>query len=437
MDAVEQDASLRSDITAAFKDTLALDDRYNVIANVLAQHARDNGLETRLSDRELRDECAGWWPQGFDKLDSEGFRAYLQEMVGLGVLAPNHDGQGWHLRGPNALRMIGTAQEIEARLLGAERESRLEEAVVLESRPGLDDGHRSAPLTINQIDYLLGESGNQVRVVLGTRATGIGDVERTLRDATGRVAGWTLPPIGNANTYRRELAAGRAGERRLLISDLALGSEKSCRESLEYARAILPTTAEATRSVVLVSSAAQLAFWRDLLADPEADRSDTDDTVVVLRRYHRRGLRDWTQYHSAYETEARLARLAAVTGGWPLLLDHVLRLREEHRDQDRALHELEEWLGQKENVEEFADAVGLLEDETVRTGYEAIVEQLGTGWNSDADCAAAAELAGLAPDDAQWALTCLETLQVLDRDGTRLRVEPVLHAALGALDASQ
>lgn len=185
VDAVEQDATLRSDITAAFKDTLALDDRYNVVANVLAQHARDHGLETRLSDHQLREECGGWWPQGFEQLDSEGFRAYLQEMVGLGVLAPNHDGRGWHLRGPNALRMIGTAQEIEARLLSAERECRLEEAVVLESRPELY-GNRAAPLTVNQIDYVLGEGGNQVRVILGTPATGIADVERTLRDATGR-----------------------------------------------------------------------------------------------------------------------------------------------------------------------------------------------------------------------------------------------------------
>ncbi|MFJ8546096.1 hypothetical protein ACIRFH_29635 [Streptomyces sp. NPDC093586] len=436
VDEVEQDASLRSDITAAFKDTLALDDRYNVIANVLAQHARDNGLETRLSDRELREECAGWWPQGFAKLDSEGFRAYLQEMVGLGVLAPNHDGQGWHLRGPNALRMIGTAQEIEARLWGAEQESRLEEAVVLESRPGLDGGRRSAPLTINQIDYLLGEGGNQVRVVLGTRATGIGDVERTLRDATGRVAGWTLPPIGSANTYRKALAEGRAGERRLLISDLAACSDKTCRESLEQARTILPAVADATRSVVLVSSAAQLAFWRELFGDTEA-LADGDDLMVVLRRYDRRGLRDWTQYHSAYETEERMARLAAVTGGWPFLLDRVLELREQYKDQDRALHELEQRLGRSDSAEEFADATGFLEQESLRAGYDAIVEQLGTGWNAEADCVAAAELAGLASDDARWSLTCLETLQALDRDGNRLRVEPVLHAALRVVDAKQ
>ncbi|MFF5157525.1 hypothetical protein ACFY3N_14915 [Streptomyces sp. NPDC000348] len=448
VDEVERDPSLRSDINAAFKDTLALDDRYNVVANVLAQHARENGLETRLSDRELRDECAGWWPQGFAQLDSEGFRAYLQEMVGLGVLAPNHDGQGWHLRGPNALRMIGTAQEIEMRLLGAEREYRLEETAVLESRPGLDDGRRSAPLTINQIDFLLGKGGNQVRAVLGTRATGIGDVQRTLWDV-GRVAGWTLPPIGNANTYRRELVAGRAGERRLLVSDLGLGSEKSCRESLALARTDLPTASGATRSVVLVSSGDQLGFWRDLLDGAEGDHEAGDDTVVVLRRYDHRGLRDWTQYHTAYETEERLEQLAAVTGGWPVLLDKVLKLRESHRDQDRAVRELKEWLGRREGARDFVGAVGLLRDDSgagddpadpytmVRTGYDAVVEELGTGWNPAADCETAIELAGLAPDDARWALTCLETLQVFDRDGARLRVEPVLHTALSIMDAGE
>ncbi|MGW1473199.1 hypothetical protein ACWCQJ_18390 [Streptomyces olivaceus] len=438
VDEVEQDASLRSDITAAFKDTLALDDRYNVVANVLAQHARDNGLETRLSDRELRDECAGWWPQGFDKLDSEGFRAYLQEMVGLGVLAPNHDGQGWHLRGPNALRMIGTAQEIEARLWSAERESRLEEAVVLESRPGLDGGRRSAPLTINQIDYLLGAGGNQVRVVLGTQAVGIGDVERTLRDATGRVTGWAMPPIGSAGAYRKALVDGRSdGERRLVVSDLVERGDKPCRESLELARTVLPDAPEATRSVVLISSAAQLGFWRELLTDSAIRWTDGDDITVVLRRYDLRSLRDWAQDRDGYETEERQARLAAVTGGWPYLLDRVTDLREQYKDQDRALSELEERLGRPDGAEELVTAVGLWEDGTVWAGYTAIVEQLGTGWNPDVDCVAAAELAGLAPDDARWALICLETLQALDREGGRLRVEPVLHRALSVLSAEQ
>ncbi|GAA3784633.1 hypothetical protein GCM10023083_20860 [Streptomyces phyllanthi] len=44
-------------------------------------------------------------------------------------------------------------------------------------------------------------------------------------------------------------------------------------------------------------------------------------------------------------------------------------------------------------------------------------------------------MAGLSSDEASWSATCLEALQVFDRDGTRLRVEPVLHAALGVRDA--
>ncbi|MBB1257860.1 hypothetical protein [Streptomyces alkaliterrae] len=432
VDAVEQDASLRSDITAAFKDTLALDDRYHVIANVLAQHARDNGLQTRLSDRELREECAGWWPGGFEQLDSEGFRAYLQEMVGLGVLAPNNDGQGWHLRGPNALRMIGTAQEIEARLLRAEQESRLEETVVLESRPVLD--RRSAPLTIDQIDYLLGEPVNQVRVVLGTQATGVADVEQTLREVTGRVAGWSVRATRSAKEFRDELGfAGCADKRRLIISDLSLRSEKSCRGSLELARSVLPKAAGATRSVVLVSGAAQLGFWSELLTGPDADH----DTVVVLRRHDPRSLKDWTQRHSLFETEERLTRLSAVTGGWPYLLDRALWLRERRPDQDRVLADLTTWLGQRGGAEQFVDTVGLLENETLKSAYDGIVEQLGTGWHDEAYHVTAVEMNGLPAERARRAVVCLEALQVFDRDGTRLRVEPVLQAAMELLAAGR
>ncbi len=42
--AVERNRDLRADITSAFHDTLNLDPRYNVIANVLAHHAFRVGL---------------------------------------------------------------------------------------------------------------------------------------------------------------------------------------------------------------------------------------------------------------------------------------------------------------------------------------------------------------------------------------------------------
>ena len=88
--AVEADPELKADITSTFRDTLNLDARYNVIANVLAHHAHEHGMDHRLTEVELRNECLSYWPEGFAGLDIEGFRAYLHEMAGLGVLAPEH-----------------------------------------------------------------------------------------------------------------------------------------------------------------------------------------------------------------------------------------------------------------------------------------------------------------------------------------------------------
>ncbi|MFJ9443779.1 hypothetical protein ACIRRH_18170 [Kitasatospora sp. NPDC101235] len=333
VEAVESDPSLRADITAAFKDTLTLDDRYDVIANVLARHARDNGLETRLTDAELRQECGSWWPDGFVGLDSEGLRAYLQEMVGLGVLAPNHDGRGWHLRGPNALRMIGTAEEVENRLLSAADECQLEETVVLESRPELRD-NRAAPLTVTQVDDLLGNHVNQTRVVFGTPATGIDDVEDTLRSVTERVAGWTLPPIGRPSVFRQALTGGRPGERRVVVSSLAKKgtSDETCRESLVVARTALPEIPGVTRAVVLTLGTHQLGLWRELLTSPD----DADSFAVFLRRHDQRSLRAWAQ-HTEIFTADRVSRLLEVTGGWPILLDKAISLHKDHGNEDEAL----------------------------------------------------------------------------------------------------
>ncbi|MEY2230155.1 hypothetical protein [Streptomyces sp. BF23-19] len=50
IEVVDSDTGLRDGISTAFKDTLSLDHRFDVIANVLAYQARHQGLEMRLSD---------------------------------------------------------------------------------------------------------------------------------------------------------------------------------------------------------------------------------------------------------------------------------------------------------------------------------------------------------------------------------------------------
>ncbi|MFF0000010.1 hypothetical protein [Streptomyces avermitilis] len=92
---------------------------------------------------------------------------------------------------------------MEARLLRAEQDCELQESIVQEDRPELPDG-QPAPLTSTQLDDLLGERSSRTRVVLGTSATGVTDVARTLRTIAGPIDGWALPAA----------LVGRAGEDR-------------------------------------------------------------------------------------------------------------------------------------------------------------------------------------------------------------------------------
>ncbi|MDX3538713.1 hypothetical protein PV721_31100 [Streptomyces sp. MB09-01] len=450
---VESDAGLRDSISAAFKDTLSLDHRYDVIANVLAYHARHRGLEARLSDAELREECETFWRKGFEQLDTEGFRAYLSEMVGLGVLAPNHDGQGWHLRGPNALRMIGTSHEVDARLLRAEQECELRESIVLEGRPELPD-HRPAPLTITQLDDLLGERSNQTRVVLGTTATGIGDVDYTLRTIAGRVADWTLPPVGRPSVYKQELTGGRPRERRVVISDFARYPDarpEAPRQALDLAETMLPYTPGVTRAVVIVTDPTQLGLWRPLLTGTEP----TSAAPVVLRRHDRRSLSGWAELVQEFHTEDRLDRLHELTGGWPLLVDRAHRLHGELDDPDAALHRLANLRGNRAEARTFAEATGVFTDPLIATGYRALTEQFAdTAFDLESAVTAVA-LSIEDEDEAHWIVTCLDALQVFDRikgeseanqigtclDGLQvlnrnhlLRLEPLLRECVALLD---
>ncbi|MFE4657074.1 hypothetical protein ACFRFJ_10335 [Streptomyces hydrogenans] len=425
IEVVESDTGLRDGISAAFKDTLTLDHRYDVIANVLAYHARHRGLEVRLSDAELREECETFWRQGFEQLDTEGFRAYLSEMVGLGVLAPNHDGQGWHLRGPNALRMIGTSHEVDARLLRAERDCELQESIVQEGRPELPD-KRSAPLTITQLDDLLGERSNRTRVVLGTSATGVGDVGETLRRIAGRIADWTLPPVGKPSVYKQELTGGLPRERRVVVSDFVNYRDpvrpETCREAVDLAEELLPATPGVTRAVVIVTDSSQLILWRPLLTGTER----TSAAPVVLRRHDLRSLRGWTQRVEEFHTEDRLERLHELTGGWPILVNRAHRLHGELGDPDAVLRRLAGLRTDRGEARAFIEATGVYADPMIASGYRALSEEFGDELFDLESAVTAVAVRIEDEEEARWIVTCLDALQVFDREDTQLRLEPLL-----------
>lgn len=371
---VESDPHLRTGITSAFRDTLDLDARYNVIANVLAHNAHERGMDDRLTDVALRTECLTWWPEGFNELTVEHFRAYLLEMVGLGVLAPN-TGTGWHLRSPNMLRMIGPPDDVVAELLHAASASVPEAFIALETRPRMADGRRG-PLTSTQIDGLLGNHTTQAQLVLGSAATGIADVAPAVTEiVNGLGSRYKLATPSRWSLFRDELVAGQPGERRVVMSQLFDISEETCAASVELALEARPTKPGVTRSAVLVAGTDSVRWWATVLG-PDAPRALA---VTTLARYDARTLKVWSLTADKFTTEDKRAELLQITGGWPALVERAAELSDRLGDEHRALADLEESVTTPLGAAEFCESTGLLVDPDVESGFTGLIGLLDEG----------------------------------------------------------
>ncbi|WP_139209859.1 hypothetical protein [Microlunatus flavus] len=426
IEAVDANDELREDISHAFRETLYLDPRYNVIANVMARHAHTFGLDARLSDAAMREECLAWWRRGFAKLDVEGFRAYLSEMVGLGVLARNSDGGGWRLRGPAVLKMVGPETEVETQLIGADN-SPLDEYVALEMHTLMGDNVTRSPLTASQMDDLIGDHANQVRVVLGSTATAVGDAVAAIAAAADIGKRFTVVQVATRGAFDSALVGGSPGERRVVVSSLAGRDEEVCRAALQSALTRIPDRSGVTRSSVLVADTGQLKFWREVLAQ-EAEVPTL--STVSLRRYDLESLRVWALMATKFRGSGRVERLLDVTGGWPFLVERAATQAVSSVGEAKVMDRLEASLATPEGAAELVAAVGVGTDPAVSRVYDDLVEALA----DDPDGADLVDLEALASEsdpDPKSAVACLLSLGVLNASGSsaRYRLEPVLAAA--------
>ncbi|MGI8311827.1 hypothetical protein [Saccharopolyspora hattusasensis] len=357
IEAVESDPELKTGIHRAFKDTLNLDPCYKIIAHVVAHHAYEHGADARLSDADLRAECQYHWPRGFSTLPAERFRAYLDEMVGLGVLAPRSS-RGWRLRSPNTLRMIGTHNEVMEELLTAEETSLPPEFIALETRHPLSGRSTHSPLSARQITDLLGEHNNQIRVVIGSEATGISDVSDAIKSTcAGLGARFMLEEPPRKKHFKEALAAGHRGERRIVLSDLRGRSADTPNSSLEQAEELLLKTSGATRSVVLIVGPSELEWWSRLQVDDHPNLG-----LITLARHTVDTLRVWTL--TAEKFADRHNELYELTSGWPILVERAAQLAHDH-SETRALKLIADEVAAPDAARKFLADTGISEDETL------------------------------------------------------------------------
>ncbi|MGW8990067.1 AAA family ATPase [Streptomyces zhihengii] len=432
VEAVQSDRALRTSITEAFHDTLRLDSRYNVIANVVAHHAHHYGLDARLSQVQLREECTYWWPKGFENLDTDQFRAYLSEMEGLGVLAPDPEHRGWHLRSANALSMIGNLEMVEAELEQAASRRVAEDFSRFEARHRSRDGHAHSPLTTDQIADVLPGHGNQARLIIGTIATGIDQVSTALRDVAV-TTGWEMPQVSKRRTdFERELIGGRAGQQRVVVSDLTVKSpsDEACRDTVAMALDRNPSASGVTRSAVVIAGPDQRTLWSPALAGGLDGGREIE--ALPLRRYTLDGLRAWAQEQKGvpFSSEAHLRQLQDTTGGWPLLVNRIAEILSTGPSGDEALRQLTAGLEAAGGSSEFLTQAGLIPTSPQWVAYRAVLEFMTDEGLIIDDLRAAIEaVTDEEQVDAADELRILRAMQVFDVDsGGRHRLEPVLRS---------
>lgn len=307
VDQVFNERSVRDLIVQRFRWTTNLDARYRVIALVVAVNSLDAEPGASFPVPELREQCELYWETGFSvaSLPETMFAAYLDEMVGLGVLYRVRDEFG--LRSPYIIGLLGSKEALERELLEASTTLELpHEYNPTMNRRVLDKAAevsaRRSSLTDADLTTLLHREPQSapVRIVTGSPALGIDRVTESLLDAAAEQG---LP----LDHCRPDSVAGDKTPRGHLLIDLhddpgtidlrqlarRLGSRGRWTAIVVVGPAYLPVTARSGRA-----------------------------SVLSLRRWSLEELRFW--HDSPFDTPDLRARLHWVTSGWPELVEAAM-----------------------------------------------------------------------------------------------------------------
>ena len=319
-------------IAQRFRWTINLDNRYRVIALVVAFRSLDSEPGEAFSVEELHDECEVFWPTGFSRgvLTNKEFRRYLEEMVGLGVLHRQNEQYG--LRSPNIIGLLGTRESLDQELSEAQGHLELQ----YEYNPTMNRrimGQSTelwaprSPLTDHDIASLLGSGGRSkaVQIVTGSEALTVDRVARVIEDVAAE------RQIACAVVRAEEIDAAISGvrTRRHVVVDVS--GDEGTKVDLAALSTKLGSLHHVTAIVVVGPS---------VLPFPPGFASASD--VVSTRRWSIEGLRSW--HESPFHTPELRARLHRVTSGWPRLVEETMREISDGKSPEDALSRIVERL---------------------------------------------------------------------------------------------
>ncbi|MEU2254429.1 hypothetical protein ABZ540_14810 [Nocardia xishanensis] len=431
IDAVTQDQRTRDKIAEKLRLTIALEDRYRVIALAVAIMCMEDEFREKYTAADIREHCEVYWQQGFEDLNSAEFEVYLDELVGLGVLIKDPDGR-FSVRSPNIVTMLGTKEQLETELDENKEQFELPHEYNPRStrrRVTVADTTVRSPISEHDLSRLVpvkakyDPAGNFV--IVGSEALGITDVARVLKSVSEEraVNVTVLDAVGDdvqSQLSEFKFAGGGNSAPRLLVVDA------SC--AVWQQAAAISTAVRAMRKrerghLVVVYGADGIAAARDL---HEAS-GEVETTLINLAKWSGDGIRSW--HDNPFNTPGDRRELLTHSGGWPELVERAVA-----DVSNRGISHAEAWERVSDFPENKAAATGFLRSAGVGDYARGVLFQwaeLGsTTYERIADIA---DVLDRDQDDMHAMASDLAALGVLNEYHDEYAIDPVVVRALSRL----
>ncbi|MCL6447256.1 MAG: ATP-binding protein [Armatimonadetes bacterium] len=343
IEAVYRMQEIREQFKERFDWTLALDKRYQAIAwTIIYDHLdkRDVFAQSYRATDILR-MASEWWEQGFGQIRSDEFRGLLDEMCGLGVLWRSNEGY-YHLRSPNLVRIIGTKDHIEERLL--------ELSYASPDDQNDDPNNYHAPLDCNGRYYNPLSFGQErslntrqfgVGLLFASGALGLNRFVEAFRslvtgEPTEVTAGvWgdlaSIPPevndAGKMRIWLEDYLKMHSGYGRLVVYREMKGSAKEIEPLINSAVRICQKYKGKKKGqwlrVLFVFPPKATWEWLTLPATDRKELENQVDVVLWPRRWNLAAIKQRIVQRNKMDSKDVCEQVFQTTGGWPYLLDEL------------------------------------------------------------------------------------------------------------------
>lgn len=431
-------------IRERFQWTLNLDPRYEVIAKSLALHrlAEENGhadvLRNGLTAEKVFEYAAIWWPHGLEQLDQDDFRAFLDEMVDLGVLARyGADKRRYGLRSAQVAQLLGREEELVEQILHiSEREPRVDyDAATFHARVNPADVRRRSPISDTVLAGLFDGEKPGVKVLaaapdvhgsdIAERLKEIGDGWRTRSGEPLDVVIHEGPAKGLPSTFDKKLR----GRRIVIVSQRSGWTSEALRWCARH-----DAVRDGRIVAVMLGGPETMAQRRRIIDGDAMDGTD----LITLRPWSESMLRAWLDEQEMGALSARRLRRVVLegSGGAPLKLGNARETLMEIAGHGSDVEtRLESWAaGQSLSPAQVGIPPALHEC------FANMAELLGVKIAKDdgVESIAAAELAGLLDDLlAETGFDLASALGLFGDLGLRMpgdpRTQPIALSPLGRL----